>query len=52
MVSSRAIESHEPRQDRKVATVSDRLDVPRVQLAGAGTGGALFQPFRMIRLFA
>ena len=44
--SSRAIETREPRQDRKVAAVSDQLDVPRIQLTGALSGGALTQPVK------
>ena len=39
---SRAIESRELRQDRKVAAVSDFLDVPRTQLTRARRGGAVF----------
>src|SRR6185295_10457041 len=42
--SSRAIESHELREDRKVAAVSDRLDVPRIQLTRARSGGAVAGP--------
>ena len=44
---SRAIESRELRQDRKVAAVSDFLDVPRIQLTRARRGGAVF-PARVL----
>ena len=38
--SSHAIESREPRQDRKVAAVSDYLDVPWIKLTRVLSGGA------------